>query len=60
MKNLLSNAQRLSTTEMNSTKGGSTSIVITASLDICLVDPTTGTTSLLYCDRRKKRVGQNG
>jgi hypothetical protein len=59
MKSLLSNAQALTSSEMNQTKGGTAAagITISASLDICLVDPTTGTTSLLYCDRRKKRVG---
>jgi hypothetical protein len=57
MKSLLSNAQVLTSSEMNQTKGGNNSVVVTASLDICLVDPKTGTTSLLYCDRRKKRVG---
>lgn len=54
-----STSNLLSASEMTKTKGG-TSIVISAQLDICLVDHVAGTTSLLFCDRRKRRVGSIG
>lgn len=58
LKSLESAARTLTTAEMVNTKGGNGySIVISAQLDICAVNTTTGTVETLYCDRRKRTVG---
>lgn len=45
----------LNTNEMCKTKGGNTSITITAQIDICAITPS-GSVTTLYCDRRRKKV----
>ncbi len=55
LKQIQSAAQALTTGEMTKTKGGA-SFTIEAGLDICVINPVTGQASLLYCDRRRKRV----
>jgi hypothetical protein len=55
LKQIGSQATSLTQNEMLKTKGGN-SFIIEVGLDICVINPVTGVASLLYCDRRKKRV----
>ncbi len=48
------NNSNLNDQDLKNTKGG-TSVVLEAQIDItCQID---GVTTLLYCDRRRKRIG---
>ena len=62
MKNLASfqnNNSKLDKTEMKSVKGGnSSSIVLETMIDICFIDAN-GNISNVYCDRRRKRIGNS-
>jgi hypothetical protein len=57
IQNLLrsSNDQSLKVTEMNKIKGGLGEILVETMVEVTCV--TNGTTSILYCDRRRKRIG---